>query len=107
MEISNIKVESHLFELEPGDMTKYNFIIAKNPHKPELIIAGYGSTRFSGYYYSIDNINTLFKYLPVRNQEYSAWVSDLDISFLGYIESHSNCDKYTAIAAMQCAKSLL
>jgi hypothetical protein len=105
MEMNCEEVRAYIFELQPGDMTKYKFIISNN--SDDVIIVGFNPTKFDGYTYHKESIERFFVENIVDQENYSQWVQDLNDSFIEYIEDHSNCTKYVAVAALICAKNLL
>ena len=105
--INMVKTDSFIFEIEPGDMTKYKFIITRNVNKKnEVLISSIYPTKFLGYSYSLDSVKEFFERNHI-DKEYNEWVCDIYEPFIGYIMDHSNCDRYAAVAALMCAKELL
>lgn len=101
-----VKSDSFVFEIEPGDGTKYNFVITNISPKNNVICSGISPTKFVGYYYHIDSIREFFD-RHIIDMGYNEWVYNLNDPFIGYIMDHSDCNKYAAMAFLLCAKELL
>ena len=96
-----------IITLEPGDRTKYKFIVI-DKDDDYLIISGL-ETRFYGYEFRKDSIKKFFDAVgqPPPYNEYYRWASDLlhkENEFLSYVRDHTGgvitCNMFTALAAI-------
>jgi hypothetical protein len=105
-------IKSKFVILEPGDMTRYQFVISESPDEdPDFIlIANAGdSPKFDSYLYRRASIKGFFNEVgkpPKLKKDYSKWADKkevMDNPFLDYVISHSgNCNPFTAIAGLIC-----
>lgn len=102
------KIEAFEIIDEPGDATHYEFIIALAKDRHFIFISrGENGAKFESYTYRIDSIENFVKDYPILiealdESEYQKKVaSSMDDPFIGYIASHSNCNPWTAIAAVR------
>lgn len=105
--------ESIYVTFEPGDHTKYTFIITTGQYKPErylTIARGDSGPPFSTYPYLKQDINKFMSTFPMlkettpKNYDYTLQRSCCrDDGFIHYMQSHSMCESYTALAAVICA----
>lgn len=87
--------------LEPGDMTKYTFLIEPSPNKGYLFVSG--SPRFDLYEYRYELVEEFY----ARRLGFEEDLTDLDFmddNFVLYIVHHSNCNPWTARAAIIAMK---
>lgn len=110
MNTKNIKAT--IVEIEPGDKTKYSFIISNVDDY--ILIAGTGEgAMFQGYSYdkiSIKEFCKKYEYSNIGYNEYQKWVSDnkiLEEGYLGYIVNHSHCNVWTALIAVFCMNEVI
>ncbi len=119
----HIKLKTKLVELQPGDGTRYSFTIGRDEYiSPYLRIAGTGEgAEFKGYLFDEESINQHFL-------DCSEWYDDPAIAVKGayqvvvryllgrinqeahyieYIVEHTQCNPWTAVAAMLAAKFAL
>jgi len=110
------KIDCNFVELEPGDLTKYRFLITENPYYNDSYIgiaSHYVSPRFESYLYKKSSIVDFFKEVgepPVDKKEYQNWATYevMNHSYLKYVISHSgDCNPYTALAGLICAYMII
>lgn len=115
---------AHWIELEPGDGTRYEFLVAPVPvdapsEDPSVFVAsvgrGWGAPAFVGYAYTISDLLDFAKRFPrtcnVGREHYREAVRDeaaLEDHFVGYMRGHSGmtahlCNPWTALAAIRAA----
>tara|TARA_Y100000310_G_scaffold202077_1_gene202190 strand:- start:38 stop:508 length:471 start_codon:yes stop_codon:yes gene_type:complete len=110
------KVSAEWMEIQPGDGTRYTFIVMEGPHSDGwLTIAGTGDgAAFSGYRYDKESLLAcadeygLWGNLRPFKHEYQQRVREcgiLDEHFVHYMaeSSHSDCSAWTAVAAIGAA----
>jgi len=99
------------FIFEPGDMTRYNFLVAIDEDKidSKVFITSLNSVRFDCYPYQLDSIVSLIGRYPalfsVPDGYYMDYVKKSGITrdyFIKYICEKSNCCAITAVAIMYC-----
>lgn len=103
-----INVNSKIIILEPGDRTKYKFIISPSLDGEKFVsIAGYeNSFIFNGYSFEIKSIEMFFNqygYPPKFKIDYPVWADKIiaENSYLNYVINHTgNSNPYTALAAL-------
>jgi len=105
--------QAMFIELEPGDQTKYRFLISDVVHPiPErafVRIASVDGPRFDGYLYHKEDIrNYAFRHAG-QTKDYSLGKREkmLDDDYLSYVMAHSRCDRCTAVAAMMAGDYVL
>lgn len=104
-----LKVPATYWHIEPGDGTRYEFLIAEvEPGK--LRIAAVGGARFEGYAYAVDGMRRFAARYgdALTADDYQSAIRDsgaLDDPLVEYAaeQAHSNCNRWTAVAALRCA----
>ena len=90
--------------LEPGDMTRYEFLIEKGWGET-LIIAG--CPRFDLYAYSEADVFQLYSLFPDLEDREASHDSLFSSGIFQYIIGHSNCNPWTARAAVIAMKKFI
>lgn len=87
--------------LEPGDGTRYAFLVESGANKEYLWIAG--SPRFDLYEYDRNSMLAFFRRYPNTTADLLdlGWMED---SYIQYIADHSKCNVWTARAALMAMK---
>lgn len=89
--------------LEPGDMTKYHFLVENSEIPHVLYVAG--EPRFDLYPYDTDEVNRIYKmYSDFLDSTQDTFMAD---PFIHYICKHSNCSPWTARAAIMAMKNFM
>lgn len=100
-----IETKATIAVIEPGDMTRYEFIWA-NAQLGYVHIASIGSVRFDGYQYETLRILHCYNLCKDCAKSGSLPADPDDHSklepYLSYITEHSNCNPWTAWAMVQC-----
>lgn len=102
-------------EDEPGDGTHYEFAILDEDENYLLIMMGRIGAKFASYGYRKDSLRDLKSRYPVllKNigiKSYQNEIIDsgfLSEKFLGYMGDHSDCNVWTAVAAVRAALMVL
>ena len=97
---------------EPGDKTRYKFIISEDVENKKdyiFITGGDNTVPFKGYTFKKQIISKLFSEYgdpPKAPTKYQKWVQETGIindSYISYVRSHSgDCNQWTALAAVIC-----
>jgi hypothetical protein len=104
-------VDALVVRMEPGDGTRYSFVVwANNGSRTKLMCAGTGDgAHFDGYEYSLSGVCRTIDECGQPGHvghdsagTYRAWAEHVmrTQEWLGYIVGHSNCNPWTAVAAM-------
>jgi hypothetical protein len=111
------KIDCNFVELEPGDLTRYRFLITENPDNNDNynnenyigISSHWDGPRFESYTYRKLAIVDFFKEVgepPIDSEKYQNWANHevMNHPYLRYVISHSgDCNPYTALAGLICA----
>ena len=104
---------------QPGDGTRYDFIVTDVPEMNQVIIAGTGKgAKFKGYTYRKASIISFLLEFPdvlINDRDtYRDKVGEIMPDrhfppFVGYIcdDKHSDCNPWTALAAMRAAYAFI
>jgi hypothetical protein len=103
--IESVK-DCDVITLEPGDRTKYKFIVI-NLNDDYIIISGI-ETKFNGYEFRKDDIRHFFDVngKPPQEDKYHKWADALlhkKEDYLLYVQDHTGgimCNPFTALAAL-------
>lgn len=94
-------------ELSPGDATRYEFLVSDLGKS--IAVTCLNSFRFDGYFYDMGSVEDFF----IRNgnppdyDDYCEWGRQLLSDFyIEYVCGHSNCNPWSALAALICARQL-
>lgn len=110
------KIRAYYVMCEPGDSTHYEFILTESIKNLDYIIIAKGEdgAPFSTYAYREDSIRQFMAEYPGitgwLESEYQQKVDEnliLKNPFIGYIAGHSQCNVWTALAAIVVAYSFL
>lgn len=87
--------------LEPGDGTRYAFLVEQSADKRYLWVAG--TPRFDLYEYDINSMLAFFRHYPNTAADLLDlnWMED---SYIQYIVDHSKCNVWTARAALMAMR---
>lgn len=107
----NKSIDAKYYILEPGDMTKYKFVISWDPGSVEkkylFISSGDNAPPFKGYIFMKDEIILYFDRvsIPPEKREYRNWLNNaVKDKYISYVQSHAgNINPCTAVAALICA----
>lgn len=91
-------------ELEPGDATRYVFLIEESGDKDYLFVAG--APRFDLYEYNKNDVAAFYKKHPTFTVDLSN-LEFLDDGYIQYMVQHSNCNPWTARAAIIAMKKFI
>ena len=109
MEIYDL--ETKLIEIEPGDKTRYSFIISDYNIDYVMIIGSGRGAKFAGYGYRKDSIKNFIEKFDIKiDESYRSYIQEnkiLDDPYVEYIVNHSFCTPWTALAAIICANEFL
>lgn len=100
------------FVLEPGDMTRYHFLVAiagDGGMETEVFISTLNNVRFDCYRFPLSNIVEFMKRFPafffVPEGSYNDYVKGSGVlkdHFVKYVCEKTGCCSMTAVAAMFC-----
>ena len=110
--IKEMSINAKLFELQPGDLTKYQFLISESVEGSSEyihIVSTINAPPFKAYEFKKEHIEQFFKFVglpPIRKDLYKTWANDDKIvnnDYLMYaIKKGGDCNYYTALAALTC-----
>ena len=104
-------LQTKLIEIEPGDMTRYSFIVSDYNIDYVMIIGSGRGPKFEGYGYRKDSIKFSMERFDIKiDESYRSYIREnkiLDDPYIEYIVDHSFCNPWTAIAAILCANEFL
>lgn len=90
--------------LEPGDGTRYTFLVEQSGDKDYLFVAG--APRFDLYKYNKDAVLAFYKKYPT----FTVDLTDLEFlndDYIQYMSEHSKCNVWTARAALMAMKKFI
>jgi hypothetical protein len=103
-----VEIEIDVYIIEPGDHTKYEFIVYSSlsmSEKDYVSVTGGVNTRFNGYSLDSKEIEKFFADFgkPIHKGQYQNWgkIAIESSPFLEYVRIHTgNCNVWTALAAI-------
>lgn len=90
--------------LEPGDATRYTFLVEESGDKNYLFVAG--APRFDLYKYNKGAVLAFYKKYPTFTVDLSD-LEFLDDDYIQYMSEHSKCNPWTARAAIMAMKEYM